>query len=141
MTNEHGNPAPEITIVNAPYWEGLREHRIDVQQCCHCQAVSFPPVRRCAACLGTELSWLSASGSATLVSWTVIHQGYHPAFADRLPYIVAVVRLAEGANLVANVVHGPVEDLYVGMPMTPVFQDFADLGFTLLWFAPTGANS
>ena len=29
---------------------------------------------------------------------------YHPAFAQRLPYAVAVVELAEGARLISNVI-------------------------------------
>jgi uncharacterized OB-fold protein len=37
------------------------------------------------------------------VSWVVYHRSYHPAFADRLPYNVAIVELDEGPRLISNV--------------------------------------
>ncbi|MDE1949452.1 MAG: OB-fold domain-containing protein, partial [Burkholderiales bacterium] len=45
-----------------------------------------------------------AAGGATLVSWVVYRHAYHPAFAQRLPYTVAVVRLDEGPRMISNVI-------------------------------------
>jgi uncharacterized OB-fold protein len=42
--------------------------------------------------------------SARVISWVVYHRAFHPAFADRVPYNVVVVELAEGPRLISNVV-------------------------------------
>jgi uncharacterized OB-fold protein len=50
-------------------------------------------------------AWLQpviVSGDATLVSWSVIHQAPHPALADAVPYVSAVVELAEGPWLIVR---------------------------------------
>jgi len=53
----------------------------------------------------------------------VMHQAYHPGFADELPYAVVVVELEEGARMTTNVVDCPVGELRIGMPVEVVFED------------------
>lgn len=62
------------------------------QACCGCGAAADTMTRR------------AASGAAELVSHVVFDKAYHPYFAPRLPYVVAVVRLAEGPELVTRLV-------------------------------------
>jgi uncharacterized OB-fold protein len=63
------------------------------------------------------------SGRGTIFSFAVMHQVYHPGFADAVPYAVVVVELAEGARLVSNVVDCPVDRIRTGMPVEVVFED------------------
>lgn len=94
---------PEITAVNKPWWDGLAEGVLRYQAC-SCGHRWLPPRALCPSCLQARWQWMPASGRATLVSWTVFHVAYHPAFAPRVPYNVALVELAEGPRIITNVI-------------------------------------
>ncbi len=114
-------PAPEPTEVSAPYWKALDEGRLVYQRCSVCAHAWLPPRTECPRCLARDPRWDTASGLAKLVSWVVYHHAYHPWFAIRLPYNVAVVELAEGPRLTSNVVDGHAR-LRIDMPLRLVIQ-------------------
>jgi len=96
-------PLPERTPLNAPYWDGLAQGRLQFQRCARCGHAWLPPRAECPTCLHDSWSWQAAHGGGRLVSWVVYHIAYHDAFADRLPYNVAVVELDEGPRLITNI--------------------------------------
>jgi len=51
-----------------------------------------------------DLTATGVSGEATLVSWAVVHRAPLPVLADAVPYVSAVVELAEGPWLVVRLV-------------------------------------
>ena len=61
------------------------------------------------------VGWEGACGRATLCAWSEVHANDLPPFRDRLPYIAAVVDLAEGLRVAAGVVGCPVAGLRIGM--------------------------
>jgi hypothetical protein len=107
----------------APYWEAARRHELVVQRCRGCGTHRFPARDLCSRCLSRETDWTAVAGRGTLFSYAIMHQVYHPWFADRVPYVVAVIELAEGARVVSNVIDCPLEDVRVGMPVEVVFED------------------
>ncbi|HZP41494.1 MAG TPA: Zn-ribbon domain-containing OB-fold protein [Candidatus Binatia bacterium] len=116
-------PLPEITPEMAPFWEAARRHVLVVQRCRGCGALRFPARELCSRCLSRESEWTPVSGRGAVFSWAVMHQVYHPGFADAVPYAVVVVELAEGGRLLSNVVDCPIDRLRVGMPVEVVFED------------------
>ena len=98
-------PAPEITELNAPYWDGLKEGLLRVQRCGACDNAWLPARAECPRCLSDDWAWREASGRGRLITWTIYHIPYHESFRDRLPYNVAVVELDEGARLITNIVN------------------------------------
>lgn len=106
-------PAP--TEVDAPFWEGLREGELRLQQCTACQAYQYPPETFCYECGSTALEWHVASGLGTVYSFITVHQRYHAAFVDDLPYNVSIVELDEGPRILSNVIGMPSESVTVGM--------------------------
>ena len=56
----------------------------------------FPPTVMCPSCGSTDHEWVEASGRGTVFSYVVMHRVYHPGFADKVPYVVAVIELEEG---------------------------------------------
>ncbi len=98
-------PKPEPTELTRPYWDALREGHLVFQRC-SCGHAWLPARRHCPVCLKAEPAWERAAGTGTLLSWVVYHTAYHPAFADRLPYNVALVELDEGPRLLTNIVDG-----------------------------------
>ena len=97
-------PAPELDALNTPYWEALAQGALRFQKCNACGHAWLPPRTECPHCLAAEWRWEKAGGGAKLISWVVYHIAYHPAFAKRLPYNVAVVELDEGPRLISNII-------------------------------------
>lgn len=98
-------PRPADNPLQKPFWEAATEDRIAFMRCTRCQNAFLPAREECPKCLEADgLTWEIGSGEAKLVSWVVYHRPFNPAFADRVPYTVAVVELAEGPRLVSNIV-------------------------------------
>ena len=118
MSDAADFPQPEITPLNAPYWDALTQGYLVFQHCDSCRFAVLPARSECPRCLQPTLSWTRSTGAAKLISWVVYHQAFHPAFASRVPYTVAVVELSEGARLVANIVGADdPERLRIEMPL------------------------
>jgi uncharacterized OB-fold protein len=126
-------PAPQRNEVNEPYWRALEEGRLVFQRCVPCKHAWLPPRTECPRCLARESTWETASGKARLVSWVVYHHGYHPYFAARLPYTVAVVELAEGPRLISGLATSG-RPLSIDLPLTLAIE--REAGVALPRFAP-----
>jgi uncharacterized OB-fold protein len=110
---------------HAPFWEGTRLDELRVQRCRECGAHRWPPRPRCAACGSFEVAWVAVPGRGTLFSWIVARQAFLPAFARRVPYVVAIVELDEprGIRLLGNLVEvDPDGPLRPGLPLEVVFE-------------------
>ena len=51
------------------------------------------------------------SGRGKVFSFVIFHRVYHPAFAEEVPYVVALVELDEGPRLLTNIVGVPPEEV------------------------------
>ena len=85
--------------------------------------------------MSQEYDWTRVSGLGTVYSFTVVHRPPAEAFAAAVPYVIALIVLAEGPCMMSNVVSCPVEDVYIGMPVRVAFQDIGQ-GTTLPVFTP-----
>lgn len=97
-------PEPDLSELSRPFWEALKQGELTFQRCSGCGHAWLPARDECPQCLHASWKRESAAGGATLVSWVVYRHAYHPAFAQRLPYTVAVVQLDEGPRMVTNIV-------------------------------------
>jgi uncharacterized OB-fold protein len=61
-----------------------------------------------------------------LYTWSVVYQNDLPPFPERVPYIAAVVDLAEGPRMMTNLVDCTADQLSVGMPLEVVFRPVSD---------------
>jgi len=128
-------PVPAITPEMRPFFEAAREHRLVVQRCRGCGTYRFPAREICSNCLGREAEWVEVSGYGEVFSFNVMHQVYHPAFADEVPYAVVLVKLDEGPKMVSNLVGVAPRDIRIGMRVRVVFERVSD-EVTLPKFAP-----
>ena len=92
---------PEITELNAPFWNGLTQGEVRLQKCGACGAHQYPPESFCYACGAQNLAWVAVAGEGTVYSYTVVHQLYHKAFKPFLPYVVAIVQMDEGPRMLS----------------------------------------
>ena len=123
---EYTLPIPVADEASAPFFRGAKERRLMLLRCTRCGRHRLPGLERCADCWSTDMEWVQASGRAKLYSFGIMHQRYHPAFADAIPYNFAVVELEEGPRLVSNIVDCPNEELRVDMPVEALFDDVSE---------------
>jgi uncharacterized OB-fold protein len=116
-------PLPQVSAEMAPFFAAARRHELVVQRCRGCRAHRFPARDRCSACLSREADWTRVSGRGTVFSYAVMHQVYHPGFADEVPYAIVVVELEEGVRVLSNVIGCPVPEIRIGMPVEVVFDE------------------
>jgi uncharacterized OB-fold protein len=110
-------PLPTVTPLTAPYWEGLAAGELRFQRCGHCGNAWLPAREECPRCLSDSVVWEASSGRGRVISWVVYHSAVHPAFADRVPYNVAIVELDEGPRLITNI-NAPEEALAIELSVT-----------------------
>jgi uncharacterized OB-fold protein len=116
-------PLPRIDEESRGFWEALVRHELYFQRCAACGKARFPPRALCPACLSPATTWVRASGRGSVYSFTVTYQNQAPGFRDELPYVLAIVELAEGPRLVTNIVGCAPEAVRVGMEVEVVFDD------------------
>lgn len=120
---ETSRPVPQPDDVTRPFWDACARRELRFQQCDGCGNWWLPPSVACSRCWAAETQWVRAAGEGTVFSFAVYRRAYHPAFKPLLPYVVAVIELAEGPRLVSNVVGVPPEDVHVGMRVRLEFQE------------------
>jgi uncharacterized protein len=96
-----GELFPEINELNAPFWNGLADGEVRLQKCGKCSAQQYPAESFCYACGAQDLSWVKVAGEGTVYSFIVVHQQYHKAFKEFLPYTVAIVQMDEGPRMLS----------------------------------------
>jgi hypothetical protein len=68
----------------------------------------------------------------------VYHRVYHPAFAQEVPYAVAVIELDEGPRMISNVIDIAPDKLECDMRVEVAYQPVTD-AITLAKFKPVAA--
>jgi uncharacterized OB-fold protein len=128
-------PLPDPYQDTEEYWKAAREHRFIIQKCGDCGQAQFYPRRVCSHCLSSKLEWIEASGKATVYSCSVNYRAGHPGFAEKTPFVLAIVDLAEGPRMMTNIVKCDPESVRIGMAVEVCFDDVTD-EVTLPMFQP-----
>ncbi len=74
----------------------------------------------CPHCWSTDLEWREPSGRGQVVTYTVVHQPPSPEFET--PYVLAVVRLQEGPQMMTNIVDVTPEEVHVDLEVVVTFE-------------------
>lgn len=125
---------PTITDLNRPFWDGCAAGELRMQQCSRCALVRYPVSEVCPRCLSSNAEWRSLSGRGEVLSSIGFHRAYNPAWADRVPYNVVLVELAEGPRMFSNVLPLDRLDTPAGTPVHVVFEEVG--GISIPKFAP-----
>jgi uncharacterized OB-fold protein len=128
---------PSLNQYNRDFWTGGRSGELRIQRCGSCAYYIHPPApvcRRCKAMSG--LDPVAVSGDAAVVTYTINH---HPWAEGQQPYAMALVQLAEQADLrlVTNIVGCDIGDVAIGMRVHVRFEQVDDVFVPL--FAPVAA--
>jgi uncharacterized OB-fold protein len=117
---------PQPTVETAPYWEGCRHEKLLLQQCTACGHFQFYPRLICTACMSDQLNWKQSGGGGHIVSFSVVRRAISAAYADEVPYVVALVELEEGPTMMSNLVDCAPEDACIGMQVQVIFDKWSE---------------
>lgn len=138
MTNTRRD-VPTVEDESRPYWEAAARGELLIKQCGACTEVHHYPRPFCPRCWSEDVSWLRASGRATLYTYSTVFRNDLAPFDSWGAYVAAVVELEEGPRLMTNIVDCDPADLRVGMAVEVVFRELTD-EFAAPVFRPTPAS-
>ena len=128
-------PIPSPDGLDAPWWEALRRHELEVQRCSKCQTWQWGPEWICHKCLSFDVGWTTVEGRGRIFSWERVWHPTAPVLVDKVPYLVVLVELPEAGNIrmVGNLLGDPRREVEIGADVEAVFEDHdADPPFTLV---------
>jgi len=128
-------PLPPERSFSRLYWDATREKRLVIQYDRSADAYQFYP-RPTSIYTGRrgDLEWREVSGKGALFSYTIVRRA-RPPFRDKEPYIVAMITLDEGVNVMSNLIHCTQDQLATGLRVRPYWESLPD-GRHLLLFEP-----
>ena len=109
------------------FWAGAHRGELRIQRCTSCGLHQHYARMLCSHCGKETLEWVTASGTGTIYSFTVIRQNGVPPFNERVPFVVATVDLDEaGARLIAAMPALDPDKARVGLRVRASFRPAGD---------------
>jgi uncharacterized OB-fold protein len=132
-------PLPDVDDpLTAPFWAAARESRLSVQRCDRCSATRWQPAPICPECLAPGGTWVDLSGEGVVWSYATYRRPMHPAFADSVPYTVALIELPEGPRMVGEMSTGS-GSVHIGQKVRAVFEPLSPEVTAVRW-APSQSD-
>jgi uncharacterized OB-fold protein len=131
-------PKKPVPIVNPwakPFWEAARDEKLMIQRCDVCEKHVFYPRLTCPHCFSGDMRWVEASGKGTVYSYTVVTNNAPSAFIQDMPFVIAIVKLEEGVQMLSNIIDCDPQEVQCDMPVEVTFEKL-DAEFTLPKFRP-----
>ena len=128
-------PVPIVNPWTKPFWDAAREEKLILQKCQDCDKHIFYPRIACPHCFSDKIEWVEASGKGTVYSYTVVTNNAPSAFIQDMPFVIAIVKLEEGVQMLSNIINCNPEDVECDMPVEVTFEKLDD-EFTLPKFRP-----
>lgn len=112
---------PERQNHNRAFWTRGGDGQLLITRCTRCALWVHPPAADCPDCGGALVAQL-VSGHRTVFTYTVNYQPFNPAVP--VPYVIAIVELAEQADLriAANIVDCEPDSVRIGLPVEVRFE-------------------
>ena len=115
---------PVVSRDTAFFWEGTAAGELRIQRCGACGALRHPPGPACLRCDALSPEFVVAAGTGEVYSYVVHH---HPPVPGRvLPFVVALVELAEGVRMVGELLDTEPDEVRIGAPVRVAFVRIDD---------------
>jgi uncharacterized OB-fold protein len=118
------------------FWKSVDNNRMEIPFCRSCDQFFFYPRPFCPNCWSKDIERRPISGKGSVWSYSIVHfpHGPNEGWKSRVPYIVALVTLAENVRLMSNIVDCAIDDVLTGMDVEVSYRPFD--GRTLPTFIP-----
>jgi uncharacterized protein len=128
---------PVIPQRHQPFWDSVKQHRLELQRCDACGRFRFIPSERC-TCGSVDATWTPIAGTGEVYTYTVVHRAPTPWYQAKAPYVIAHVTIDEGPRMISTLECDPGE-VAVGMPVE-LFYDDVTPELTLYRFRPRASG-
>jgi uncharacterized OB-fold protein len=112
-----------MKTVAEQFWDHMRDEVLYLPYCSECEEWFYYPREWCPSCYSTDPSWEEASGDGKILTFTVVHETPISRYKDRTPYGLAVVRLSEGPQMMANIIDSEIGEINIGTQVEVVFEN------------------
>lgn len=119
------------------FWAGVDRGELVRPVCGACGRSFFVPQIACPHCQSTDWAYEASSGRGVVYSHSVVHRPPDEAF--EAPYVIAIVDVAEGWNLMTWIVDVDPSEVTIGMQVEVRFVPGPD-GARLPAFAPSAPS-
>jgi uncharacterized OB-fold protein len=107
-----------------PMWDSIQQGQMQLQRCVKSGTFFYPPGPCCPETLSFDIEWAPISGRAKLLSWTIFHRQYLPAYPA--PHLVVAVQLEEGPIMVSYMDAGERDHLKLDAPVIMKYAQHPD---------------
>ena len=125
---------PKPRSFSKAYWDATREKRLLVQYDKRSAKYQFFPRATSIYDGHRDLDWQEVSGKGEIFSYTIAYRA-RPPFQGHEPFVIGLVTLDEGVNVMANIVHCDRDRLNIGLRVKPFWAPLSN-GTHLLMFEP-----
>ncbi|TDL05036.1 DNA-binding protein [Mycolicibacterium obuense] len=112
------------------FWDGVNAHELRIQRRPD-GSLQHPPVPAVWADKDEPVDYVVASGEGTVYSYVVHHAPKVPG--RTLPFVIALVELAEGVRMLGELRGVDAADVKIGMPVRATYLDFPDSDISPAW--------
>lgn len=116
---------PVLDEVNRPYFAAAARGELIFQRCAAGHAFLYPRIV-CPVCHSDQLSWQTAAGTGEVVSFAPVHRPPWDSFGRARPYLVVLVRLDEGPQMMSSLEGMPVDQVRIGQRVQAAFEPVSD---------------
>ncbi len=127
MSHTYQRPLPRLDEENHFYWTSGKDGVLRMMRCQSCKYWIHPAGPVCPKCLSREIAPEALSGKGEVFTYSLNVKPWAPGM--KVPYVIAVVRLAEQEHLqlLTNIVDVAPEDVRIGMPVEVTFEQDEDV--------------
>ncbi len=119
--------APPQSEAGTPFWDATKERRLVLPWCADCGRAHWYPRGFCPSCLSEAIEWRDAAPEGTVHAVSVQPKPNHPGLADRAPYAVVLVDLADGVRMMLQCSTAEDPDaIVVGDPVRIGWEELPD---------------
>ncbi|HJQ82960.1 MAG TPA: OB-fold domain-containing protein [Candidatus Binatia bacterium] len=120
-------PDPDWPVAR-PFWDGCRAGELRFPRCRDCGRWVWYPAAACPGCGGPNHDWTRVGGRGRVFTWVRVHRAFLPGYEGRVPFVTALVELAEdpALRLATFLRDVPPAGPHVGMPVEVTFERVDD---------------
>jgi uncharacterized protein len=112
---------PRPNAVSAPYFRAAARGELIFQRCAAGHPFLYPR-SLCPVCHSVELEWERAAGTGEVVTFAPVHRPPWNDLPRPLPYVIALVRLDEGPQLLGTLEDIEASQASVGLRVAAAFE-------------------
>lgn len=110
------------------YWREIpQRYKLEANKCVKCKKIFFPPRIICPECKSRKLEKTKLKEAGKLVTYTIIRVP-PKQFVDQAPYVVGIVKLDDGVQIIGQIVDCEFEDLKIGKRVKIEFRKIFEEG-------------